>query len=67
MFGDGVDKLVAQITHDNPALNDKEVIDYAWSLIPEVTAYNQPGLPEDFTETAILYHEGYEAERRIRD
>jgi hypothetical protein len=64
VFGEGTTKLVAQISQDNPALDENEVIEYAWSLIPEATAYMMPADPKDLTENAINIHEGYEAFRR---
>lgn len=68
VFGEsGSDKLMLQIAHDNPALLHGEVIDYAWSLIPEATAYAMPARQEDLTESAINIHEGYEAFRRIAE
>lgn len=67
VFGKGVDKIVAQIMHDNPELSDEDAIIYTWHLIPEATAYMMPADPEDLTENAINIHEGYEAFRRIQE
>ncbi len=66
VFGDDYVRLLDQISHDNPALCDKEVLLCAWSLIPEATAYMQPAHPETLLENAILIHEGYEAFRRTQ-
>jgi len=67
VFGEGARKLIRQISYDDPTLGEDEVINYAWSLIPEVTAYAMPISQEDLTESAIFFHEGYEAYRRIKD
>lgn len=68
VFGsDGVRKLCGQIFHDDPALNKEQVIEYAYSLIPEAVAYMMPASQEDLTENAILKHEGYEAHRRVAE
>ncbi|MDB5163090.1 MAG: hypothetical protein JWO54_906 [Candidatus Saccharibacteria bacterium] len=67
VFGEDAKKLINQIAHDNPALSEDEVISYAWSLIPEATAYMQPAEPEDLAANAIDIYEGYEAFRRIQD
>lgn len=67
VFGEDFAKLLDQINHDNPALDDEEIILQAWSLIPEATAYMQPADCEALLESAILIHESYEAFRRIRD
>lgn len=67
IFGEGATKLVAQISHDNPVLSANEVVDYAWSLIPDATAHMMPADSEDLTENAINIHEGYEAFRRVQE
>ncbi len=67
VFGEDFTRLLNQIQHDNPALDDKEIILQAWSLVPEATAYMQPADSETLLENAILIHEGYEAFRRIQD
>ncbi len=67
VFGEDFTKLLDQIHHDNPALDNEEIILQAWSLIPEATAYMQPADYEALLENAILIHESHEAFRRIRD
>lgn len=64
IFGAGADTITAQIAHDNPSLSAEEVLEEAWSLIPEATAYMMPASQEDLTTSAILLHEDYEAHRR---
>jgi hypothetical protein len=66
VFGEGVQKLIDQIAHDNSALTDSDVIAYAWSLIPDVTAYGGTE-QKDLIESAITLHEVYEGFRRIKD
>lgn len=59
IFGEGATRLVVQISNDNPELNESEVVEYAWSLIPEATAYMLPAEPEDITENAINIYKAY--------
>jgi hypothetical protein len=66
VFGEGAHQLMAQITHDNPALSEDEVVRYAWTLIPEATAYMGDSRPGDLTNQAVLIHQTYEAERRTQ-
>ena len=67
VFGnDGMSRLMSQISHDNPALTEEEVIEHAWSLISEATAYALPATQETLTKSAINIHEGYEAFRRVQ-
>lgn len=68
VFGEeGATKLMSQITHDNSTLYMEDVVDYAWSLIPEATAYAMPAEQKDLTDSAINIHEGCEAFRRIAE
>jgi hypothetical protein len=68
VFGqDGANKLSKQISHDNPSLTEDEVIEEAWSIIPEATAYMMPADHDTLTQNAIIIHEGYEAFRRVQD
>jgi|GEM_PF-3466915 len=64
VFGEGFTQLVDRIRRDNPELSSDEVLGYAWSLIPEATAYMQPAEPEYLLEVAITIYEGYETYRR---
>lgn len=67
VFGDGSEKLMTQIGYSNPSLTKDEIIDYAWALIPEATAYMMPATGEDLTEQAINIYESYEGFRRIQN
>ncbi len=67
VFGVGAERLINQIAYENPSLSPEEVVEYAWSLIPEATAYMQPASPADLAQNAINIHEGYEAHRRVQD
>ncbi|RYX78990.1 hypothetical protein EON76_04755 [bacterium] len=67
-FGqDGTTRLVAQISHNQPALTEDKVVQQAWSLISEAAAYTLPATQETLTESAISIHEGYEAIRRTQN
>ena len=66
VFGeDGTNRLLRQIAHDNPSLDNDDVIVHAYSIIPEATAYMLPADQSTLTEAAILVYEDYEAHRRI--
>jgi hypothetical protein len=68
VFGEeGTVRLLSQIAHDDPTLSNEDVLQHAWSIIPEATAYMMPADTETLTNAAILVHEGYEAHRRVTE
>lgn len=68
VFGEeGTTRLLSQIAHDDPSLTNDDVLQQAWSIIPEATAYMMPADLDTLTNAAILVHEGYEAHRRISE
>lgn len=68
VFGeDGTARLLNQITHDNSSLTNDEVLQYAWAIIPEASAYMMPADQDTLIDAAILEHENYEAHRRVSE
>ena len=68
VFGEGAIKLLKQITHDNDTLTNEQAVEYAWVLIKDLDAFDEPkDTPEARTRVALDAHQGYEALRRVAD
>lgn len=59
-FGvDGAEDLISLIRSDHPYMNSDQVIKFAWSFIPEATAYMMHADSQDLATNAVLLYLDY--------